>query len=57
LQRVYEWSAAELREPRPRELIRDGNPTYAWPFEERHVWRSPRMPFAARVLESATGAR
>jgi hypothetical protein len=31
LQRVYEWSAAELRGPRRRDLIRDGNPTYAWP--------------------------
>jgi hypothetical protein len=54
LQRVYEWSAEELREPRLRELVRDGNPIYAWPFEERHVWRSPHMPFAARVLERAT---
>ena len=54
LQRVYEWSAEELREPRLRELVRDGNPIYAWPFKERHVWRSPHMPFAARVLERAT---
>jgi hypothetical protein len=57
LQRVYEWSAEELREPRLLELVRDGNPTYAWPFEERHVWRSPHMPLAGRVLERATRAR
>ena len=50
LQRLYEWSAAELAEPRLLELVRDGNPIYAWPFEERHVWRSPHMPFAARAL-------
>jgi hypothetical protein len=43
LQRVYEWSAVELGEPRLLELVRDGNPVYAWPFEERHVWRSPHM--------------
>ena len=40
LQRIYEWSAAELGEPRLLELVRDGNPVYAWPFAERHVWRS-----------------
>ena len=45
LQRLYEWSAAELGEPRLLELVRDGNPIYAWPFEERHVWRAP--PLAA----------
>ena len=56
LQRVYEWSAAELREPRLLELVRDGSPIYAWPFEERHVWRSPRMPHVGRVLERATRA-
>jgi hypothetical protein len=57
LQRLYEWSAGELGEPRLLELVRDGNPIYAWPFEERHVWRSKDMPFVARVLERATRAR
>ncbi|HET9322802.1 MAG TPA: hypothetical protein VFO03_02920, partial [Gaiellaceae bacterium] len=57
LQRMYEWSAVELGEPRLLELVRDGNPIYAWPFEERHVWRSPHMPRVARVLERATRAR
>jgi hypothetical protein len=54
LQRLYEWSAQELAEPRLLELIRDGNPIYAWPFEKRHVWRSPHMPFAARALARMT---
>jgi hypothetical protein len=57
IQRVYEWSAEELHEPGLLALIRDGNPIYAWPFEERHVWRSPNMPLAARILERATRAR
>jgi hypothetical protein len=57
LQRLYEWSAAELGEPRLLELVRDGNPIYAWPFEERHVWCAPEMPTAARVLERATRTR
>jgi hypothetical protein len=57
LQRLYEWSAEELGEPRLLELVRDGNPIYAWPFEQRHVWRTPHMPFAARVLECVTRDR
>jgi hypothetical protein len=54
LQHLYEWSADELAEPRVLGLVRDGNPIYAWPFEERHVWRPQRMPFAGRVLERVT---
>ena len=57
LQRMYEWSARELGEPRLLELVHNGNPVYAWPFEQRHVWRAADMPFAARVLERATRAR
>jgi hypothetical protein len=57
LQRLYQWSAEELAEPRLLELVRDGNPVYAWPFEQRHVWRTPNMPFAARLLERVTRPR
>jgi hypothetical protein len=56
-QRLYEWSAEELGEPRLVELIRDGNPIYEWPFEERHVWHATRMPLTARALERATTVR
>jgi hypothetical protein len=54
LQRLYEWSAGELAEPRLLGLVRDGNPIYAWPFEERHVWRARHMPFPARLLAQVT---
>jgi hypothetical protein len=57
LQRLYEWSAEELVEPRLLELVRDGNPVYAWSFEQRHVWRTPKMPFAGRALERVTRPR
>jgi hypothetical protein len=57
LQPVFEWSAGELAEPRLLELVRGGNPIYAWPFEERHVWRASRMPLAGRALERVTRAR
>ena len=54
LQRLYEWSAEELAEPRVLGLVHDGSPIYAWPFEERHVWRSEDMPLVARVVERVT---
>jgi hypothetical protein len=54
LQLLYVWSADELADPRVLGLVREGNPIYAWPFEERQVWRSRQMPFAARVLERVT---
>jgi hypothetical protein len=54
LQRLYDWSADELAEPRLLELVCDGSPVYAWPFDQRHVWRSRHMPFAARVLARVT---
>jgi hypothetical protein len=57
LQPLYEWSADELGEPRLLDLVRDGNPVYAWPFEERHVWRSTDRPLAGRLLERATRTR
>lgn len=57
LQALYDWSAEELAEPRLLDLVRDGSPIYAWPLEQRHVWRSSRMPIAGRVLERATKAR
>ena len=57
LQRLYEWSAEELGEPCLLELVRDGSPIYAWPFEQRHVWRTPEMKLAGRVLERVTMPR
>ena len=57
LGRLYEWSAEELGEPLLLELVRDGNPIYAWPFDDRHVWRTPNMPLVARALASLTRAR
>ncbi|MBJ7332846.1 MAG: hypothetical protein JHC95_23335 [Solirubrobacteraceae bacterium] len=56
LQSLYAWSADELGEPGLLGLIRDGSPTYAWPFEDRHVWAA-RPTVAGRVLGRATGAR
>jgi hypothetical protein len=42
LRQLYEWSAHELGEPGLLDFIRDGAMTYAWSFEDRDVWRSPK---------------
>jgi hypothetical protein len=57
LQRLYEWSAEVLGEPRLLGLVRDGSPIYAWPYEQRHVWRTRHLPFPGRVLERLTRVR
>jgi hypothetical protein len=57
LQALYEWSSDELGEPRLRELVLNGSPIYAWPYEERHVWRAQRMTFLASELERVTRIR
>ena len=56
LQRLYEWSADELAEPRLLGLVRNGSPIYAWPYEKRNVWRARDMPFLGTVLERVTRA-
>jgi len=57
LQRLYAWSAGELGELRLLEFVRDGSPIYAWPFEQRHVWRATTLPPAARMVAWLTRAR
>jgi len=54
---LYEWSADELGEPRLLEFVRDGNPTYAWAYEDRHVWHTAHLGPAARALARATQPR
>ncbi len=59
LQQIYEWSADVLDEPGLRHCARDGAMIYAWPFEERGVWRT-RTTFArahgSAVPPAGTGA-
>ena len=57
LQRLYEWSSQDLDEPRLLELVRDGNPIYVWPFEQRYVWHRANMSPAGQILERLTRAR
>ena len=57
LQRLYDWSAHELAHPGLHELIRDGNPAYAWPAAEHQVWDTPPLPRFAVALRIATSPR
>ena len=57
LQRLYEWSAATLREPGLLDLVRNGRPIYAWPYDGRDVWRLSHMPVPGRILERVTRVR
>lgn len=50
LQALYVHAATDLEEPRVLELIRDGAPIYAWPYEQRHVWLPRDPPLLARGL-------
>lgn len=50
LQRLYEWSAAELGEPGLLDLVSDGNPVYAWSLENRDVWQPARPTLPVRIL-------
>jgi hypothetical protein len=57
LQRLYEWSAQELNQPGLRGLIRDGSPTYAWPYSDRAVWTPERISLPLRALRFVTAPR
>ena len=54
LQALYDWSAGELAIPGLRDLVRDGNPTYAWPHADRHIWRQARDSGPVRAIRVAT---
>ena len=41
LDALYEWSAVELDAPGLRSCVRHRALTYAWPYEDRDVWRQP----------------
>jgi hypothetical protein len=37
-QSLYEFAATDLGEPHLRDFIENGNPTYAWRYDDRDVW-------------------
>lgn len=52
LQSLYAWSAQELGEPGLLDLVQEGSPVYAWPYEKRAVWELARPTLGVRALRS-----
>ena len=54
LQALYAFAAADIEEPRLLELIVDGAPVYAWPYDQAHVWTANGHTLVARTLNRLT---
>jgi hypothetical protein len=56
MQALYEFAARDLDEPRLLDLVRDGFPVYAWPYEHRDAWTTTRARLVRSVLSRLTSA-
>ena len=56
MQAMYEFAASDLGEPRLLNLVRDGFPVYAWPYEDRNAWTTTRARSVRSVLAWLTSA-
>ena len=52
---LYRAAADDLDEPRIVELCTDEYPVYAWPYEDRYVWRTDRSPIAIAFVRAVVG--
>jgi hypothetical protein len=52
---LYRTAADDLDEPRIVELCTDEYPVYAWPYEDRYVWRTDRSPIAIALVRAVVG--
>ncbi|GIJ57208.1 hypothetical protein Vau01_047240 [Virgisporangium aurantiacum] len=55
IDQLYRAAADDLDEPRIVDLCSDNFPVYAWPYEERHVWRTDRSPIAIALTRAVVG--
>jgi hypothetical protein len=56
MQALYDFTAADLHEPRLLTLIQNGFPVYAWDYADRHAWMTARARTARSVLSWLTSA-
>ena len=56
MQALYEFAASDLDEPRLLDLVRNGFPVYAWPYEDRNAWTTTRARSVRSVLSWLTSA-
>jgi hypothetical protein len=52
---LYRYAADDLDEPRIVGLCTDEYPVYAWPYEQRWVWRTDRSPIAIALVRAVVG--
>ena len=52
---LYRAVADDLAEPRIVDLCTDDVPVYAWPYEDRRVWRTDRSPVAIALARAVVG--
>lgn len=60
IQALYAWSAEVLGQPALLDLARDGNPVYAWSYDDRRYWTlmpEPRLVRMLRAVTPTTGRR
>jgi len=51
---IYAHAAADLNEPQIADMVRDGCPVYAWPYDQREVWTTTRAPLLMHSLRKLT---
>jgi hypothetical protein len=56
MQALYEFAASDLDEPQLLDLVRNGFPVYAWPYEDRNAWTTTRARSVRSVLSWLTSA-
>jgi len=52
---LYRSAADDLNEPRVAQLCTDEFPVYAWPYEQRYVWRTERSRIAIALVRAVVG--
>lgn len=52
---LYRFAADDLAEPRVLDLCKGQSPVYAWPFENREVWRTGRSRRGIAVVSAVLG--
>ncbi|MEV6301099.1 hypothetical protein AB0M02_16950 [Actinoplanes sp. NPDC051861] len=52
---LYRAAADDLGEPELAGLCEGDFPVYAWPYEQRHVWRTDRSPLAIALARALVG--
>jgi hypothetical protein len=56
-QALYEFAATDLDEPYLRDFIENGNPTYAWRYDDRDVWEPRRSRRLTALLAHISAPR